>query len=206
MSERFQKTKPSFLEAGLPCASLSAECQADNDARQRPPQNRLHIWWARRPPTICRVAVLSGLLPYDADLSTKSTNAFDPPVQEDDLDFLTGKEREHLDFYRGLVKRIPPSDVPGEHRQLLLALRVFGDPARFDAHRLEAKKKGVGTAQGVQQISIKPSGSICAAGSDLSICARSGKNHLPWPMMKLPSCSIAWQVEGPFLLRECVMV
>ena len=27
---------------------------------------------------------------------------------------------------------------------MLLALRIFGDPARFDAHRLEAKKKGVG--------------------------------------------------------------
>ena len=144
MSERFQKTKPSFLEAGLPCASLSAECQADNDARQRPPQNRLHIWWARRPPTICRVAVLSGLLPYDADLRTHSTAVFDPPVQEEDLASLTGKEREHLEFYRSLVQRILPSDLPKEHSQLLLALRVFGDPARFDAHRLEAKKKGVG--------------------------------------------------------------
>jgi adenine-specific DNA methylase len=121
-----------------------AECQADNDARQRPPQNRLHIWWARRPPTISRVAVLSGLLPYDADLSTQSTNVFDPPVQEENLDALTGKEREHLEFYRNLVKRIPPSDLPGEHSQLLLALCVFGDPARFDAQRLEAKKKGVG--------------------------------------------------------------
>ena len=144
MSERFQKTKPSFLEAGLPCASLSAECQADNDARQRPPQNRLHIWWARRPPTICRVAVLSGLLPYDADLRTHSTAVFDPPVKEEDLASLTGKEREHLEFYRSLVQRILPSDLPKEHSQLLLALRVFGDPARFDAHRLEAKKKGVG--------------------------------------------------------------
>ena len=144
MSERFQKTRPSFLEAGLPCASLSAECQADNDARQRPPQNRLHIWWARRPPTISRVAVLSGLLPYDADLSTQSTNVFDPPVQAEDLDVLTGKECEHLEFYWNLVKRIPPSDLPGEHGQLLLALRIFGDPARFDAHRLEAKKKVLG--------------------------------------------------------------
>ena len=144
MSERFQKTKPSFLEAGLPCASLSAECQADNDARQRPPQNRLHIWWARRPPTICRVAVLSGLLPYDADLRTPSTAVFDPAVQEEDLASLTGKEREHLEFYRGLVQRILPSELAKEHRQLLLALRVFGDPARFDAHRLEAKQKGVG--------------------------------------------------------------
>ena len=62
------RTKPPLLEAGLPCASLSAECQRDNNARQRPPQNRLHIWWARRPPTICRAAILAGLLPYDLDL------------------------------------------------------------------------------------------------------------------------------------------
>jgi adenine-specific DNA methylase len=44
---------------------LSAECQGDNNARQRPPQNRLHIWWVRRPPTICRAAILANLLrPY----------------------------------------------------------------------------------------------------------------------------------------------
>lgn len=57
---------------------------------------------------------------------------------------LTGKEREHLEFYRGLINIIPPSALPREHRELLLALRVFGDPARFDAHRLEAKKRDIG--------------------------------------------------------------
>ena len=45
-----EPVRPSFLEAGLPVASLSAECQRDNNARQRPPQNRLHIGWARRTP------------------------------------------------------------------------------------------------------------------------------------------------------------
>ena len=40
---RFIKTKPSLMEAGLPCSSLSAECQRNNNARQRPPQNRLHM-------------------------------------------------------------------------------------------------------------------------------------------------------------------
>jgi adenine-specific DNA methylase len=68
MSQKFIKTKPSLMEAGLPCSSLSAECQRDNNARQRPPQNRLHIWWARRPPTVCRVAILSALLPHDVKL------------------------------------------------------------------------------------------------------------------------------------------
>src|SRR5262249_57138650 len=108
MSERFQRTKPSFLEAGLPCASLSAECQSDNDARQRPPQNRLHIWWARRPPTICRVAILTALTPHDADLMTAATEQFDPPVTEADLETLTGRERARLDDYRQLLAETPP--------------------------------------------------------------------------------------------------
>jgi hypothetical protein len=142
VSQAFVKTKPSFLEAGLPCSSLSAECQADNDARQRPPQNRLHIWWARRPPTICRVAILSALVPYDADLYTPSTSKLDLPITEDDLDDLTTKEREYLPFYKNLLKTHPPTDLAVPHRQLLLALRIFGDPARFDAHRLAAKIAG----------------------------------------------------------------
>src|SRR6266705_2708711 len=96
MSERFQKTKPSFLEAGLPCSSLSSECQSDNDARQRPPQNRLHVWWARRPPTICLVANLTALIPVDAGLNSEAATAFDPPVSEADLADLAGKEQERL--------------------------------------------------------------------------------------------------------------
>jgi putative DNA methylase len=143
VSQAFVKTKPSFLEAGLPCSSLSAECQADNDARQRPPQNRLHIWWARRPPTISRVAILSALLPYDADLYSPSTSEFDPPITEDDLDALTAKEEDYLPFYRSLLRTHPPTDLTTLHRQLLLALRIFGDPARFDAHRLAAKNGGI---------------------------------------------------------------
>lgn len=135
--------KPSFLEAGVPCSSLSAECQADNDARQRPPQNRLHIWWARRPPTICRVAVVSALLSHDADLDAPSTAALDPPVREEDLLCLFNKEREHLAFYQNLLRHIPPTELPLRHRRLLLALRVFGDPARFVTHREAARKARV---------------------------------------------------------------
>ena len=42
-------------KAGLPCSSLSAECHSDKGARQRPPQNRLYVWWARSAPPLCRV-------------------------------------------------------------------------------------------------------------------------------------------------------
>jgi adenine-specific DNA methylase len=139
MTQKQTKLKPSFLEAGLPCSSLSSECQSDNDARQRPPQNRLHVWWARRPPTICRVAILTALLPHDDDLNHDSLAAFDPPVRPEDLQAVTGKERQHLDFYRRLLEDIPPTPLPDRHRRLLLALRAFGDPVRFDRHREEAR-------------------------------------------------------------------
>jgi adenine-specific DNA methylase len=143
MTQTFTKTKPSLMEAGLPCASLSAECQADNDARQRPPQNRLHIWWARRPPTVCRVAILTALIPHDTDLATEATAHFDPPVTEDDLETLAGRERDRLDDYRKLLMETPPTPLTDKHKQLMFMLRAFGDPARFAEHRASARALGI---------------------------------------------------------------
>ena len=130
MTLRFVKTKPSFLEAGLPCASLSAECQRDNNARQRPPQNRLHIWWARRAPTVCRVAILSALLPHDVQLDP----AFLPdPVPEPsaaDLDDLPAKMRPHRAFFEKLLSDVPPTPLVASHERLLRALGIRGDSDR----------------------------------------------------------------------------
>ena len=122
MSERFQKTKPSFLEAGLPCASLSAESQRDNNARQRPPQNRLHIWWARRTPTVCRAAILAGLLPYDMQLDEAILPPLigEPSVEE--LEELSPKLQEHRGFFRKLLTEVEPTQLPQSHNQFLRAL------------------------------------------------------------------------------------
>src|SRR6266498_259429 len=40
----------------------------DIKVRQRPPQHGLHIWWACRPPTICRAVMLADRLPHDREL------------------------------------------------------------------------------------------------------------------------------------------
>src|SRR5262249_39758488 len=127
MSERFQRTKPSFLEAGLPCASLSAECQRDNNARQRPPQNRLHIWWARRPPTVCRVGILSALLPHDVKLPSDVLPAVlrEPAVEE--LQDLPAKLQPHRAFFEKLLAEARPTSLSGPHRDLLRALGVTAD-------------------------------------------------------------------------------
>src|SRR5882672_5852089 len=129
MNHAIQKTKPSFLEAGLPCSSLSAECQRDNNARQRPPQNRLHIWWARRPPTICRAAILAGLLPHDLQLDA---SVLPPMVEEpstDDLEELSPKLQEHRAFFERLLDEVKPTQLTIMHQNFLQAMGITGDAA-----------------------------------------------------------------------------
>jgi adenine-specific DNA methylase len=129
MSEKFQKTKPSFLEAGLPCASLSAESQRDNNARQRPPQNRLHIWWARRPPTICRAAILAGLLPHDLQLDASVLPSMIDEPSAEDLEDLPPKLQEHRSFFKRLLDEVKPTQMIMEHQNFLRAMEVTGDAA-----------------------------------------------------------------------------
>jgi len=130
MSSNFIRTKPSFLEGGLPCASLSAECQRDNNARQRPPQNRLHIWWARRPPTISRAAILAGLLPHNmvVEKNVLPETVSEPNVE--DLETLPSKMVAHRQFFERLLREIPPTHLPESHDVFLKTLGVTGDAAR----------------------------------------------------------------------------
>jgi putative DNA methylase len=128
VSQVFVKTTPSFLEAGLPCASLSAECQRDNTAK-RPPQNRLHIWWARRPPTISRAAIVSALLPYDAALPEDVLGPFAEELDPGDLSSLP----ERLDHIRPVFERlleVPATDISPDYNKFLRALGIRGDALR----------------------------------------------------------------------------
>ena len=131
--DQFQKTKPSFLEGGLPAASLSAECQRDNNARQRPPQNRLHIWWARRPPTISRAAILAALLPHDMEVDGSLLLPLVSEPSEDDLDTLLPKQERLRSFFQILISNVPPTVLSESHAEFLRALGITGDSDR--AHR-----------------------------------------------------------------------
>ncbi|NCC96221.1 MAG: DUF1156 domain-containing protein, partial [Synergistales bacterium] len=55
------------MEAGFPCHQVGAETQRERDTGQAPPVNRLHVWWARRPLTPSRAAILGSILPADTD-------------------------------------------------------------------------------------------------------------------------------------------
>ncbi|MBN9423716.1 MAG: DUF1156 domain-containing protein [Candidatus Accumulibacter sp.] len=122
----YRKTKPSFLEAGLPCASLSAECQRDNSASCRPPQNTLHIWWARRPPTISRAAILAALLPHEFSVGKDALATDVEEPNNDDLAQLPPRLRGHEDFLRELLD-IPSTELHPSHRDFLKSLGVRAD-------------------------------------------------------------------------------
>jgi putative DNA methylase len=57
-----------LIEQWLPIEAIGAECMRDASAAKKPPLNRLHVWWARRPLTVSRAAILASLLPaYPTD-------------------------------------------------------------------------------------------------------------------------------------------
>src|SRR5258708_35169038 len=56
-----------LIEHGFPCHQVGAETQREWDTGKAPPTHRLHVWWARRPLTPSRAAILASLLPADTD-------------------------------------------------------------------------------------------------------------------------------------------
>ena len=64
-------TRPRLLiEDWLPAQAIGVECMRERATGQQPPDKRLHVWWARRPLTVSRAAVLASLLPADFDRNT----------------------------------------------------------------------------------------------------------------------------------------
>lgn len=63
-----QKSDVRLIEAGFPCHQVGAETQRERDTGKAPPTHRLHVWWARRPLTPSRAAILGSLLPADTDV------------------------------------------------------------------------------------------------------------------------------------------
>ena len=59
------QSEPRLIEHGFPCHQVSAETQRERDTGQAPPTHRLHVWWARRPLTPSRAAILASLSPRD---------------------------------------------------------------------------------------------------------------------------------------------
>jgi len=56
-----------LIEGKFPCQQVGAETNRELAVGKQPPVQRLHVWWARRPLTPSRAAVLGSILPADTD-------------------------------------------------------------------------------------------------------------------------------------------
>ena len=56
-----------LIERGFPCHQVGAETQRERDTGKAPPTHRLHVWWARRPLTPSRAALIASLDRADTD-------------------------------------------------------------------------------------------------------------------------------------------
>src|SRR5438132_11447237 len=71
MARKVPMSRPRVLiEQWLPIDQIGAECMRERGASSAlPPLYFLHVWWARRPLTVSRAAVLASLLPAYPDVA-----------------------------------------------------------------------------------------------------------------------------------------
>ena len=56
-----------LIEGKFPCQQVGAETRRERSTGLSPAPNRMHVWWARRPLTASRSAVLGSILPADVN-------------------------------------------------------------------------------------------------------------------------------------------
>ncbi|MCE9554578.1 MAG: DUF1156 domain-containing protein [Planctomycetes bacterium] len=133
-------TKPKLLiEQWLPIAAIGAECMRERGASSAlPPLYFLHVWWARRPLTVSRAAILASLLPaYPVD--------GDPDVPAWPASFR--KQFPTFDSYQAWFKRllgIVGDPVQGRKliewaktKSLKLKVHPYGYPRAFTTNPTE---------------------------------------------------------------------
>ncbi len=92
-----------LIEQWFPAATVGAESLRDASAAKKPPPNRLHVWWARRPLTTSRAAVVASLLPAwptDAEAAADSHAAQVRAALE--VEFPDGERAYHAWYLRTL--------------------------------------------------------------------------------------------------------
>src|SRR5690349_5334894 len=100
-----------LIDQWLPAPVIGAESMRDASAAKKPPVNRLHVWWARRPLTTSRAAVVASLLPAWPSAEEAATNPRAARAVRILLEEFPGGEREYRQWF-------------------LRSIGILGDPVR----------------------------------------------------------------------------
>ncbi len=102
-----------LIEEWLPFDTIGAESLRDASAAQKPPLYRLHVWWARRPLTVSRAAIVASVLPdYEAITQHPELLKHFPTVEA---------------YQRWFVRLMGISGNPVETRSVLLLAKETGE-------------------------------------------------------------------------------
>ena len=116
-----------LIEEWLPATAIGVECIRERSTGQQPPDKRFHVWWARRPLTVSRAAVLGSILPA----------TFPKDVFEKLLGFW-GSSRQLHDAQRSLdYARLHSRPIDNPHGQRAFKNRI--PTPQLDKMRSEAK-------------------------------------------------------------------
>jgi adenine-specific DNA methylase len=126
--------KQRLIEYGFPCHQVGAETPREQSAAVHPPVNRLHVWWARRPLTASRAALLASLLPAEADVSW-----FLRQLGIEKIEAIVNGEVWTLNPKDQTLLSKLQSDAPGKAWQLevdsLVKRRLIAEDARREKNR-----------------------------------------------------------------------
>lgn len=94
----------SLIEQWFPAAAIGAESLRERGSTKAyPPINFVHVWWARRPLTISRAAILASMLPaWPADDDVNHSAAAAKVRAALEAEFPTGESGYHAWFLRSL--------------------------------------------------------------------------------------------------------
>lgn len=112
-----------LIEQWFPAATVGAESLRDASAAKKPPNSRLHVWWARRPLSGSRAAVVASLL---------------PAWPEDDE---VAADAEAAAARKALEAEFPGGEI--EYRAWFVrAMGILGDPVLGKKRIVAAKETG----------------------------------------------------------------
>ena len=168
-----------LIEAGFPCHQVGAETQRERGASSSlPPLYFLHVWWARRPLTPSRAAILASLLPAgtDPEWFLRQLGIEKPVVEINGQQWtLTGKILEEVQAYEGrrtlfvgdkVIKLLDKeNERRGKNREIINELRAKDPSLKSDPVLLRWEQESkpipqpypkIGTIIPVQMVAADP--------------------------------------------------
>ena len=121
-----------LIEDRFPIETIGCESMRDASAARKPPLNRLHVWWARRPLTASRAALLASVLPT----WTESLARFLQRERERE------RERERDERERERERERPFRSVEEYEEWFIRLCGIFGDPVAGRAQLARARESG----------------------------------------------------------------